>query len=63
MLTSQVDLVFYVEDERDSDWACTVRTKPRNVYGVGQGEGPQDTCTNYHECEPLLLNSNNDHDS
>jgi hypothetical protein len=36
VLTSQVDQVFYVEDERNQDWACIVRTKPRNVYDVGQ---------------------------
>ena len=48
VLTSQVDQVFYVEDEKDRDWACTVRTKPRNVYDVGQGEGPHDACANYH---------------
>jgi hypothetical protein len=28
VLTTQVDQVFYVEDERDLDWACDVRTKP-----------------------------------
>jgi hypothetical protein len=62
VLTSQVDQVFYVEDERDPDWACAVRTKPRNVYNVGQGEGPHDAQANYHECEPLLFLSNTDHD-
>jgi hypothetical protein len=35
VLTSQVDQVFYVEDERDRDWACTVKTKLGNVYDVG----------------------------
>jgi hypothetical protein len=35
MLTSQVNQVFYVEDERNPNWACTVRTKPRNMYDVG----------------------------
>jgi hypothetical protein len=43
VLTSQVEQVFYVEDERDPNWACAVRTKPRNVYDVGQGQGPDDT--------------------
>jgi hypothetical protein len=62
MLTTQVDQVFYVGDERDPDWACAVRTKPNNVYDVGHGEGHHDACANYHECEPLLLTSNNDHD-
>jgi hypothetical protein len=28
MLTSEVDQVFYDEDERNLDWACTVRIKP-----------------------------------
>jgi len=60
VLTTEVDQVFYVEDERDPGWACVVRTKPRNVYDVG-GEGLDDACANYHECEPLLLTSNNDH--
>jgi hypothetical protein len=59
VLTSQVDQVFYIEDERHPDWACTVRTKPRNVYDVGHGEVSHDACANYHECEPLLLTSSN----
>jgi hypothetical protein len=49
VLTSQVDQVFYVEDERNPDWACAVRTKPRNVYDVGQGEGPNDARATYPE--------------
>jgi hypothetical protein len=61
VLITQVDQVFYVEDKRDPGWACAVRTKPRNVYDVGD-EGHDDACANYHECEPLLLTSNNDHD-
>jgi hypothetical protein len=32
VLTSQVDQVFYVEDGRNPDWVCAVRTKPRNLY-------------------------------
>jgi len=35
VLTSQVDQVFYVEYGRNPNWVCAVRTKPRNVYGVG----------------------------
>jgi hypothetical protein len=42
VLTSQLEQVFYIDDERDPDWACTVKTKPRNVYDVGQGQGPHD---------------------
>jgi len=62
LLTSQVDQVWYGEDEKDPDWASTRRTKPRNICDVGQGEGPHDACANYHECKPLQLTSNNDHD-
>jgi hypothetical protein len=35
VLTSQVDQVFYVEDGRNPNWVCAVKTKPRNVYSVG----------------------------
>ena len=63
MLTSLVDQVFYIEDERDRDWACIVRTKPRNVYNVGRGEGPHDICENHHECKPLIMTSTDYHNS
>jgi len=43
VLTSQVDQVFYIEDERNPGWACAVRTKPRNVYDDGQGDESHDT--------------------
>ena len=55
VLTSQVDQVFYVGDEMNPDWACAVRTKPRNVYDVGQGQGLDDENVSYHEIEPFLL--------
>jgi hypothetical protein len=61
VLTSQVDHVFYVEDERDRDWACAIKTKPKNVYDVGQGVGPHDICESHHECEPLTMTSTNYH--
>jgi hypothetical protein len=63
VLTSQVEQVFYVEDERDPDWACAVRTKPRNVYDIGQGQGSDDEQPNYHESEPLQLDHNHHYDS
>jgi hypothetical protein len=63
VLTSQVEQVFYVEDERDPDWACAVRTKPRNVYNIGQGQGPDDEQPNYYESEPLQLDHNHHYDS
>ena len=55
MLMSQVDQVFYVEDDRDQDWACVVKTKPKNVYNIGRGEEPHVICENHHKCEPLIL--------
>jgi hypothetical protein len=60
-LTSQVKQVFYIKDERNPDWACDVRTKPRSVYDVGQGQGLDDDEPNYHESEPLLLEHVDDH--
>jgi hypothetical protein len=39
VLTSQVEQVFYVEDERDPNWACAVRRKPRNVYELVRVKG------------------------
>jgi hypothetical protein len=42
VLTSQVSQVFYVKDNRDPDWACALKAKPKNVYDVGQGQGPDD---------------------
>jgi hypothetical protein len=63
VLTSQVNQVFYVEDERDRDWACAVKIKPRNVYDVGRGEGPHDVCENHHECEPMITTSPDCHNT
>jgi hypothetical protein len=40
------------------DWACILRTKPRNVYDVGQGQEPGDD--SYHEIESFLLSGNYD---
>jgi hypothetical protein len=62
MLTSQVDQVFYVEVVRNPNWVCAVRTKLRNVYNVGQGEGSNDAGTTYHECVPLVLATTDQHD-
>jgi hypothetical protein len=62
VLTSQVDQVFYVEDGRNPNWVCVVRTKPRNVYDVGQGEGSNEAGITYHECEPLVLATTHLHD-
>jgi hypothetical protein len=48
--------------DMDPDWACAVRTKSRNVYDVGQGQGPDDDQANYHESEPLQLDHNHHYD-
>jgi hypothetical protein len=62
VLTSQVDQVFYFEDGRNPTWVCAVRTKPQNMYDVGQGEGSNDGGTTYHECVPLVLATADLHD-
>jgi hypothetical protein len=60
VLTSQVDQVFYIKDEMNPDWACIVRTKPRNVYDVGQGQELDNDSVSYHEIESFLLSGNHD---
>jgi hypothetical protein len=62
VLTFQVSQVFYVNNDRDPDWACVVKTKSRNVYDVGQGQGADDEQANYHESEPLQLDYNHHYD-
>jgi hypothetical protein len=62
VLTYQVDQVFFVEDGRNPNWVCVVRTRPRNVYDVGQGEGSNDAGTSYQECVLLVLATADLHD-
>jgi hypothetical protein len=62
VLTSQVSQVYYVNDDRDPDLACAVRTKPRNVYDVGHGQVANDDQAIYHENEPLQLDHNHHYD-
>jgi hypothetical protein len=62
VLTSQVEQVFYVDNKRDPNWACTVRMKPRNVYDVSQGQGHDEDQANYHKSEPLQLDHNHHYD-
>jgi len=56
VLSSQVSQVYYVKDARHPDWAVVVKTKPRNVYDVGQGEGTDDDVGGYRENVPFNLN-------
>jgi hypothetical protein len=60
VLTSQVSQVYYVTDDRD--WACAVRTKPRNVYNLGLGQVDDDDQPSYHETEPPQLDHNHHYD-
>lgn len=60
VLSTQVSQVYYVEDERHPDWAVVVKTKPRKVFDLGQGEVNDDDDRNYHENEPFNLSINHD---
>jgi hypothetical protein len=60
VLSSQVSQVYYVKDERHPGWAIIVRTKPRQVYDVGQQERHIDDDGNYHEIKPCNRNINVD---
>jgi hypothetical protein len=62
VLTSQVSQVYYVTDDRDPDWACALRTKPRNVYDLGLGQVDDDDQPSYHETEPPQLDHNHHYD-
>jgi hypothetical protein len=39
-----------------------LRTKPRKVYNVGQGERSHDAGATYHKCELLVLTTGNLYD-
>jgi hypothetical protein len=57
VLPNQVSQVYYVEDPKNLNWAIVVRTKPRNVYGVGSGESDDYAeADSYHEHEPFNVN-------
>jgi hypothetical protein len=60
VLSTQVSQVYYVEDERHPDWVVVVKTKPRKVFDLGQGEVNNDDDRNYHENEPFNLSINHD---
>jgi hypothetical protein len=60
VLFFQVWQVYYVEDERHPYWVVIVRTKPKHVYNIGQGEGHIDDDGNYRDNEPYNWNINAD---
>jgi hypothetical protein len=39
-----------------------VRKKPKNVYNVGQGQGPNDEQPAYHKSVPIQLDHNHHYD-
>jgi hypothetical protein len=49
--------VYYVEDPKIPNWVVVVKTKPRNVYDVGNGESKDYAeADSYHEHEPFNIN-------
>jgi hypothetical protein len=63
VLSSQVSQVFYVEDDRHPNWDVVVKTKPRHMFDVGEGEDHYDVPDdNYHEHEPFNMNIAGDDD-
>jgi hypothetical protein len=56
VLSSQVSQVYYVDNERTPNWVVAVKTKPRDVYDVGQGHMNDDDVDDYRENEPFNLN-------
>jgi hypothetical protein len=60
VLCSQVSQSYYVKDDRDPNWDVAVKTVPRNVYDVGQGEGEDANFDNFRENEPFNLETIHD---
>jgi hypothetical protein len=61
VLPNQVSQVYYVQDPKNSNLAVVVRTKPRNVYDVGNGESEDYAeADSYHEHEPFNDNVTGD---
>lgn len=52
ILASQASQVYYVEDERDKDWLVVVKTKPRDVFDVGNGDLSDNDVDIYCDNEP-----------
>jgi hypothetical protein len=58
VLTSQVDQVFYVEDSRNPNWVCVVRTNRAMCKKLVRGKGVmgqvQPTMSAYRSYKPLM---------
>jgi hypothetical protein len=49
--------VYYVQDLIHPNWNVVVKTKPRNVYDVDEGEGhDNEEADSFHEHEPFNVN-------
>jgi hypothetical protein len=55
-LSSQVSQVYYVSNERNPNWVVVVKTKPRDVYDVGEGHVDENDVDDYNDNEPSNLN-------
>jgi hypothetical protein len=54
VLPNQISQVYYVQDPIHPNWIVTVKTKPKNVYDVGEGESHDyNKDDSYHEYEPF----------
>jgi hypothetical protein len=61
VLPSQISQVYYVQDPIHPNWNVAVKTKPRNVYDVGEGESSDYAeADSYHEHEPFNVNVTGD---
>lgn len=57
IMSSQADQVYYVADERHPNWLVVVKTKPRDVYDLGDDEVFDDDVDDYCINEPYNLNN------
>jgi hypothetical protein len=56
VLSFQVSQVYYVADERNPNWVVVVKTKPRDVYDVGEGHMDENDVDGYNDNEPSNFN-------
>jgi hypothetical protein len=56
VLSSQVSQVYYVANERNPNWVVVVKTKPRDVYDVGEGHVDENDVDDYNDNELSNLN-------
>ena len=59
IFSSQARQVFYVQDSKDKEWATVIKTKPRDLYDIGQRVQEDDDDT-YTQCMPHNIMANDD---